>query len=302
MEKISSSMKHYYNNRRPILAKQHQYYEENKGRILKRCASYRKINSKKIKEKSKKYRLKNKEAYKIYQLKYRALNRDHLLQQKKEWKLKNLPRIITERKEYYQQNKDYIKSKSKKQYERTKFKFRYDVLRYYSNGIPECACCGYDEFPFLTIDHINGWKKAGHKRRIGGNNLILWIRKNKYPKGFQVLCFNCNISKGAFGECCHKKPYDPTINRDRKARFKVIQHYSPNLKCACCGENNLGFLTIDHINGREYKGRNIGKTYRGLTNKGFPIGYQILCYNCNCAKSNKAECPHKSQSLKPINN
>lgn len=32
-----------------------------------------------------------------------------------------------------------------------------------------------------------------------------WQRKNNYPKGFQVLCHNCNLAKGFYGKCPHQK-------------------------------------------------------------------------------------------------
>ena len=32
-----------------------------------------------------------------------------------------------------------------------------------------------------------------------------WIKKNNFPKGFQILCHNCNVAKGIYGECPHEK-------------------------------------------------------------------------------------------------
>jgi hypothetical protein len=57
-------------------------------------------------------------------------------------------------------------------------------------GKPSCACPGCQEhhIEFLTIDHING------------GVLYRWLKKNGYPPGFRVLCYNCNNARGA-GEC-----------------------------------------------------------------------------------------------------
>jgi len=67
--------------------------------------------------------------------------------------------------------------------------------------------------------------------------------------------------------------------------------------CACCGEKMLIFLTIDHIRGRqkqERKNRIGGKDLRyKLLARGFPKNYQVLCFNCNSAKSDTGICPHK---------
>jgi hypothetical protein len=76
-----------------------------------------------------------------------------------------------------------------------------------------------------------------------------------------------------------------------------MQHYG-GTKCICCNETEIRFLTIDHINGGGSKHRaeiGHGKTiYSWLKNNGYPNGYQVLCYNCNCAKGFYGECPHET--------
>jgi hypothetical protein len=89
-------------------------------------------------------------------------------------------------------------------------------------------------------------------------------------------------------------------------RDRIISHYSNGKnECACCGENTPLFLTIDHINNNGSKERMLfGKrngssgghhNYRRIIKNNFPIGYQILCYNCNCgrARTETKICPHK---------
>ena len=66
----------------------------------------------------------------------------------------------------------------------------------------KCKCCGERNFGFLTLDHINGGGRT-HRQRVG-NNLYRWIRKNNFPGILQILCWNCNGSKGAYGVCAHK--------------------------------------------------------------------------------------------------
>lgn len=61
----------------------------------------------------------------------------------------------------------------------------------------KCVCCGEEEKIFLTLDHINN-DGAKHRKAIGirgGIGIYTWIRKNNFPDGFQVLCFNCNHGK-----------------------------------------------------------------------------------------------------------
>jgi hypothetical protein len=87
-------------------------------------------------------------------------------------------------------------------------KIRLLALQYYSNAsIPFCNCCGEEEIKFLSIDHIEGGGNK-HRREIHGKskggNIGHWLRNNNYPEGFQVLCHNCNMAKGFYGECPHK--------------------------------------------------------------------------------------------------
>lgn len=87
-------------------------------------------------------------------------------------------------------------------------------------------------------------------------------------------------------------------------RSQVIQAYGG--RCACCGENNEIFLAIDHINNdgaTERKllygsqaGSSSTRFYRLLRRRGYPNGYQVLCWNCNWAK-HRGGCPHKKAKL-----
>jgi hypothetical protein len=91
----------------------------------------------------------------------------------------------------------------------------------------------------------------------------------------------------------------------KRRRLLVIQHYGG--KCACCGEINLEFLTVDHINGdgskhrrelgtkRKTDGRYCfgGSTlYLWLIKNKFPEGFRILCWNCNSSLGLYGYCPH----------
>jgi hypothetical protein len=86
----------------------------------------------------------------------------------------------------------------------------------------------------------------------------------------------------------------------QKIRIEVLQHYGG--KCTCCGETELKFLTLDHINGggNEHR-RKIGihsgsLFYRWVRSHNYPDYLQVLCHNCNQAKCFYGECPHKSNS------
>lgn len=90
----------------------------------------------------------------------------------------------------------------------------------------------------------------------------------------------------------------------RKVRlFKkqiVFNHYG-NL-CACCGEREPKFLSIDHVNNdgyveRKSRGGRSDAVILHIIRQNFPDTYQILCMNCNFGKSrNAGVCPHQLNS------
>ncbi len=78
---------------------------------------------------------------------------------------------------------------------------RLEVLGHYSPNGPACACCGEATIEFLCIDHVNGGG-GKHRRSIRGN-LYNWLKREGFPKGFRVLCHNCNAAIGYYGHCPH---------------------------------------------------------------------------------------------------
>lgn len=118
-----------------------------------------------------------------------------------------------------------------------------------------------------------------------------------------MKCYRCgsteNLRKqNKYSYCCKdciakiaKAYYD-------KVREAVFVHYGK--VCACCGEDNELFLTIDHINNDGYMDstasvkRDSGRTmYARIIRMGYPNTFQTLCMNCNFGKMrNKGVCPH----------
>lgn len=80
----------------------------------------------------------------------------------------------------------------------------------------------------------------------------------------------------------------------RKVRLEVFQHYGQ--RCTCCGESNLAFLTLDHINndGKQDRESYRGNFYFQVKKRGFPKTLQVMCWNCNQAKRIYGVCPHQS--------
>jgi hypothetical protein len=93
-------------------------------------------------------------------------------------------------------------------------RFRHEVLTRYGGDPPRCACCRTHEIVFLTLDHVNGdgaseRRLAAAERGIDGRGFAgirfyRWLKRNGWPDGYQVLCWNCNTAKHRLGVCPHR--------------------------------------------------------------------------------------------------
>jgi hypothetical protein len=136
----------------------------------------------------------------------------------------------------------------------------------------------------------------------------LQAHKDKYQEAKIRLkaenkCLNCwtNIrvdNKNYCQDCIDKRKEYQAV-RHNLLKGIIFNHYG-GFKCACCGETNPLFLSMDHINGggtkhrREGKLRNSNLFYRWLMKNNYPEGFQVLCMNCNWGKRmNNGVCPHK---------
>ncbi len=88
-----------------------------------------------------------------------------------------------------------------------RWNLKFTVVEHYSKGTMKCVCCGESLFEFLTIDHINNDGAVARKvNNRSGSSFHHWLIENKFPKGYQILCFNCNCGKNVNGGVCpHKK-------------------------------------------------------------------------------------------------
>lgn len=99
---------------------------------------------------------------------------------------------------------------SDESYKRQRDKYKSIKRQVFEHYGLKCKCCGENTFDFLTLDHIDGSGSKHNKIIKKGNTagkLYNWLVKNNFPKTYpiQTLCFNCNIGKGRYGECPHKR-------------------------------------------------------------------------------------------------
>lgn len=74
--------------------------------------------------------------------------------------------------------------------------------------------------------------------------------------------------------------------------------------CACCGETEKMFMSLDHINNDGAVHRKAGlrgkQLHAWIIRNNFPPVFQVLCFNCNCGRAvNNGICPHKADTPSP---
>jgi hypothetical protein len=130
----------------------------------------------------------NSQAKNEYLKTWRKDNAKHIKKYRKQYYKENPP----DRTEYHKWYEENYRDKRKSLYLGYKSKF----FEMYGN---QCSCCGESTKEFLTIEHIQG--------QIGQKKDSWAYRKatNEYrPDLYEVLCMNCNFSKGKYGYCPHQ--------------------------------------------------------------------------------------------------
>lgn len=102
-------------------------------------------------------------------------------------------------KAYYHENIEQERKRGRDKHRAMREK----VIAHYG-GVCACPTCGITEPDFLAVDHIEN-NGNEHRKKLKGTNIYLWLIKNSFPEGFQLLCFNCNSAKAFFGGCPHTK-------------------------------------------------------------------------------------------------
>jgi hypothetical protein len=98
------------------------------------------------------------------------------------------------------------------------------------------------------------------------------------------------------------REYHKQLRLDLK--IKAYNKYG-GCKCCWCGEDDILALSIDHINNGGNKHFDAGgykirgsRIYTWLKMNNYPNGFQILCLNCNYAKShNNGVLPENRKNL-----
>jgi len=132
-----------------------------------------------------------KECKRQYHRDWAKRSKDYIRQTRREYHEANREKIIARVNEWVKENPDKRRKNRLAYY----YRIQDEAIRAY--GGYRCKWCGIDEPLTLTLDHINN-DGAAHRKEIGttgGAKLYVWLKRNNYPRGFQVLCMNCNYAK-----------------------------------------------------------------------------------------------------------
>lgn len=165
-----------------------------------------------------------------------------------------------------------------------------------------CITCKQDKNKKLFVFRTDTKKYRKECIQCQDSRLKEWYRKNRQKvirKSRDYYLANKEKVMKRSREWAISNPEKRKIinqNWRWKIRLETIKAYGG--KCSCCGEDKPEFLTIDHVyndgNDKRKLGEKSGGTlYRVLRDLGFPKDrYQLLCMNCNFAKSHFGKCPH----------
>lgn len=117
-------------------------------------------------------------------------------------------------------------------------------------------------------------------------------RQQRKADGLCVRCGGVNTTGLVLCDSCAAKCR--ATQRKSMAKIRLLALTAYGGKCACCGEDRIEFLAIDHIDGGgriHRKEINMDITF-WLKKHNYPPGFQVLCHNCNLAKGFYGACPH----------
>jgi len=151
----------------------------------------------------------------------------------------------------------------------------------------------------MTLCSIKGCGRKSHAKGLCNKHYQQLPQSKEYKKNYETTP-QMKEYRELQVKSLERKGYKKRYAQDLKT--KVIVHYGG--KCACCGESNLAFLTIDHVNndGAEHRKqisscRGGSRFYQWLIKNNFPEEpkLQVLCWNCNHAKEIYGICPHQKE-------
>lgn len=138
-----------------------------------------------------------------------------------------------------------------------------------------------------------------------GSNPAVYRRHASAADGYTRECVECKAKVEKAWRARNRNRFLEYLKRHgekerSELKREAISRYGG--ACYCCGETDIRFLTLDHVNndGAAHR-REIGKAsgincYRWARRNDWPAIFQVACFNCNSGRhQNGGICPHQEQ-------
>lgn len=157
-------------------------------------------------ESTRRWRQRSPDKQREYRRKYYLQKRSAKLAVSRLYYQRNKAQIIKRGVEYRRRHREQWFPKAAAAAKLRQRQIRLEAMEAYGGLI--CQCCKEPKaMEFLSIDHIeNGRGNPAKRPRM---DICRWLKKNGYPSGFQILCYDCNHAKASYGVCPHQNILTP---------------------------------------------------------------------------------------------
>ena len=143
------------------------------------------------------YKTNHRDSYLNHKRTFYQENKEHIAKDNKERYYKDIEKTRLIKWKSANKNREQIKTRKRE----VSKDFREKFLEMYGN---KCACCGETVYEFLTLEHKKGQVGIFYKQKESGIKSYRKAIKEYRPDLYEVLCMNCNFSKGRYGYCPHQ--------------------------------------------------------------------------------------------------
>lgn len=154
----------------------------------------------------------------------------------------------------------------------------------------ECAKEARAKWRVANVERVREknreWQKANPERTKAAHRR--WVERNPGEPARRTAIWRAEN---------YERALQAQRDANRKLKIAAYNAYG-GFKCACCGETEEAFLSLDHINNDGAEHRRVvdrRKIYKWMAQGCYPPGFQVLCMNCNFGKArNGGVCPHQT--------
>ena len=164
-----------------------------------------------------------------------------------------------------------------------------------------CSACGEVKGSLFGMCDKCRDKYAERAREYAWKSIYERSRKEKEMLNKKNgLCGCGKVLDSGHVNCSKCRRTKNASRRRQKERLKEEAIKAYGGKCYCCGEDNPGLLTIDHVNNDGYilrRNSNLHKhlIYKVVKREGYSPAYRLACFHCNLGRDKEPDkdCPHQ---------